>query len=109
MAIPSGALVPVMKIEAAPAVPFGLTGIWMIWWNAVLATYITVPALLNSTPFAPNGGVRPVPGPSEGLLLQIVRVPPLGPVFQMMPLDEAETETFPSLSKVSALTPAPPI
>jgi hypothetical protein len=69
----------------------------MIWWNAVLATYITVPALLNSTPLAPNGGVRPVPGPSNGLLLQIVGVPLLAPVFQMMPL--------PSLSKLSALRP----
>jgi hypothetical protein len=47
--------------------------------------------LRDGNQFAPNGGVRPVPGPSNGLLLQIVGVPPLGPVFQMMPLNESDT------------------
>src|SRR6185295_1858178 len=90
IAIPSGALMPVMKTDAVPALPSGFTGIWMIWWNAVLATKSTVPALLNSTPFAPNGGVSPAPGPSNGLFDQMVGVPPLGPTFQMMPLNESE-------------------
>src|SRR5579871_1341814 len=90
IAMPSGALMPVMKTDAAPALPLALTGIWMIWWNAVLATKRVLPSLENSTPLAPNGGVNPVPGLSNGLFDQAVGAPPLGPTFQITPLNESE-------------------
>src|SRR5262249_34589933 len=74
-----------------------------------------VPSLLNSTPFAPNGGVRngvggPIPGPSSGSLTQgVLGVPPPEGIFQIAPLKESDTYPFPELSKVSALRPEPAI
>jgi hypothetical protein len=75
----------VTKIDAVPAVP-ELTGNLM-----KRATYRLLPELSNLTPFAPNGGVRPVPGPSSRSLLHALKAPPSGLVFQITPLKESDT------------------
>jgi len=47
-----------------------------------------VAAIMNSTPLAPNGGVRPLPRARQRAVRPLRSVvPPLGPVFQITPLN----------------------
>jgi len=82
---------PVVKTTGVPAVPLAFTGTLMIVWLAVLATNIAVRWLLNSMPLAPKGGLRPLPGMSNGLdASHCVRLLPFLSVFQIMPWKESE-------------------
>ncbi len=75
----------------------------MIWSVLVFATNSVSPALLKARPFAPNGGT-PF-GFSRSLAAHWVGVPPYGPVLQMIPWNESEMYTLPSLSNVRTFGP----
>ena len=89
--VPDASYMPVIKIDAKPAASIRVDRDLDDLVEGGVAAYITFPALLNATPFAPKGGVRPVPGPSSGSLLHATGVPPVGPAFQMTPLKSPDT------------------
>ena len=88
--MPSGALMPVMKTDGVPALPSEFTGIWTIWWNAVLATKSTVPSLLELNAVCAERRRQPRTWAEQRTIAQLVGVPPLGPTFQITPLNEWE-------------------
>src|SRR5262249_16075821 len=90
----------------APGVP-PLTGILMRLSVDVFATNNALPALLNFSPFAPNGGI-PFGMRSGTGRTQTDAGPQPPDRFQTTPWNESDMYVLPAASKVSAFTPGEP-